>query len=210
MRSSALQNLTTKINQTVERISVWSVEAQPTCNEYYGGDPRNAFHALRQFLLLQGIDTRVFTFGSVALPEAMGASNTEFVGTIDNSFYFEFHKLLTPDNENCPKVNVLVLLVRCFFEGTQDSTTLHVQLVLNHHRDAVYELNEVYDYLIQTAVADNWEQPTSESTCGRITFFEKTYNDFRDFKHFVLKMQKELAAHETIGNNLVPSATCYP
>ena len=38
---------------------------------YLGGDPSNMYHEVRRFLLQKGIDTRVFTFGSIPLPASI-------------------------------------------------------------------------------------------------------------------------------------------
>jgi hypothetical protein len=103
-----------------------------------------------------------------------------------------------------PKVDVLVLIVRCFFQDTKDGTTLHAQLVLNHDKDAVFELNEVYDYIINTAQTDGWMKPYSEETNNRITFYEKSYTNMHEFKRFILQLQSELSStYETFGNNMI-------
>ena len=212
-KTSQLQNLAAKISESTNRLSAWgqkpSIPARrPGSSVYKGGDPCDAFHSIRQFLLLQGIDTRVFSFGSIALPAGLnGANITDDMGTVDNSFYFEFHRMLTSDQEDMPKVNVLVLIVRCFFQDVEGRTLLHTQLVLNHDRDAIFELNEQNDYLIDMAQMDGWVQPYSSTANNRITYFEKTYTEIHEFKFFVQKMQKQLLlAYETVGNNLIPVA----
>ena len=209
---SSLQALTSKLQRSTDRI-LSSKKLSDTSTriatrkEFYGGDPCNGFHALRQFLLNQGIDTRLFTYGSISLPKGLAdASYDENMGSIDNSFYFEFHKVVSPEFDTDLKVNVLVLLVRCFFEQTQDSNTFHVQLVLNHHKDAIFELNEAYDDLIGMAEKDDWAEPSRNATSGRITYFEKTYTDVHLFKKFVKSMQKAFDKYQIYGNDLIPSA----
>lgn len=184
--------------------------ASPDANyRYYGGDPPNAFHELRRFLLESGIDTRVFSFGSIPLPEALAPEvsvNANTVGTLDNSFFFEFRKIVQASAEGI-RVNTLVLLVRVFFEHNQDSAQFHVQLVLNHHKDAIYELNDIYDSIIQLLRPDaTWAEPSSGSPIGRITYFEKTYGHARYFKQFMSTMLlPALKKHGITGNNLIPT-----
>lgn len=147
-------------------------------------EPQNAFHTLRWFLLQNGIDTHeIISRSDIPLPQA----------SVDevNSFCFEFNKQLIPDDRSNP-VNVSVLYVRCFME--EDKETLHAQLVLNHHRDAVFELNEVYDHLIMEAVSDDW---ATSSESRRITLLEKTYTDTQDFKAFILKLKTSLSNLKT-------------
>ena len=212
---SSLQTLTAKLHKSTDRLlakSTQKLSETPSRGgvlvkrkEYYGGDPCNAFHALRQFLLNQGIDTRVFTFGSIAIPLSISEpAIADDDGTVDNSFFFEFHKLVSPEFGGDMKVNVLVLLVRCFFEGKQDNSVFHIQLVLNHHRDAIFELNEPYDQLINMAQADGWIEPSADAPMSRITFFEKKYTDIHQFKRFVLGLQKTFNKFEIYGNDLIP------
>jgi len=206
MRSQSITKLASKMEAFTRTIDQWnSVQVTEIAeHEFVGGDPSNGFHAIRQFLLNNGIDTRVFSFGTIPLPEAMtGNSYAESLASVDNSFFFEFHKLLAPDASDMPKVNTLVLLVRCFFEGSQNGTVLHVQLVLNHHGDAIYDLNRVYDSIIDIATADSWAQPSSRDANSRITFFEKKYADLHEFKKFVIQLKKELETHDTVSHGLL-------
>jgi hypothetical protein len=202
---SSLPALNQMIAQTTSRLGSGLFTTSKKTKQYYGGDPRNGFHALRQYLLALGIDTRVFSFGSIALPAAIdpSPSTTDFTGTVDNSFFFEFHRILSPEANL--KVNVLVLLVRVFFDKTQDSPVMYAQLVLNHHQDAVYELNDTYNTIIDIATTDGWAEPSNNAPSGRITFFEKSYKNFRDFQAFVKGLQKTLLEYEVFGNNLIPA-----
>lgn len=205
--TDSLQALNHRLLQKTDRLSgsFFSQPQKKATKQYYGGDPRNGFHALRQYLLSLAIDTRIFTFGSISLPRAVDPAPThsDNMGSIDNSFYFQFHKILSPESNL--KVNVLVLLVRVFFDKTQDSSTMHAQLVLNHDKDAVYELNDAYSYIIDTAKSDAWNEPSADAPSGRITFFEKSYQDFREFQKFIKNLQKSLLDFEVFGNNLIPA-----
>ena len=207
MRSQSITNLASRMEAFTQKIERWdSVQVTETTDqhEFLGGDPSNGFHAIRQFLLNNGIDTRVFSFGSIALPEALtGNAYADSLASVDNSFFFEFHKLLTPDASDMPKVNTLVLLVRCFFQGSQNGSVLHVQLVLNHHGDAIYDLNRVYGTIIDMATGDGWDQPSSRDANSSITFYEKSYSDLHEFKKFVIQMKNELAKHDTVSHGLL-------
>ena len=211
---SSLHALSSKLQRSTDRI-LSAKKLSETCTrgscltrkEFYGGDPCNAFHALRQFLLNQGIDTRLFTYGSISLPKDLAQPALDKdMGSIDNSFYFEFHKVVSPEFDSDLKVNVLVLLVRCFFDNTQDSNAFHVQLVLNHHKDAIFELNEAYDDIIGMAEKDDWAEPSRNATSGRITYFEKAYTDVHAFKKFVKALQKAFDKYQIYGNDLIPNA----
>ena len=203
MRSHSITKLASRVEAFSQQIEAWSstTTQDVTEREFLGGDPNNGYHAIRQFLLNNGIDTRVFSFGTIALPEAMtGGATASMLASVDNSFFFEFHKLLTPDASDMPKVNTLVLLVRCFFQDSQNSNTLHVQLVLNHHGDAIYDLNTVYDTIIDMASRDGWAQPRDTSSC--ITFYEKSYTDLHQFKAFVIQLKTALEVHCTVSHGL--------
>ena len=211
--SASLHTLSAKLQKSTDRIlsskKLSETQTRDVCvnrKEYYGGDPCNMFHALRQFLLNQGIDTRLFSFGSIALPKDISqAAVAREAGTIDNSFYFEFHKVVSPEFDTELKVNVLVLLVRCFFVSTPAAATFHTQLVLNHHKDAIFELNEAYDELINMAERDDWKEPTKDAPSSRITYFEKSYTDVHAFKKFVKNLQKMFDKFQIYGNDLMPS-----
>jgi hypothetical protein len=205
MRSHSITKLASRVEAFSQQIEAWSsiTTQDVTEREFLGGDPNNGYHAIRQFLLNNGIDTRVFSFGTIALPEAMSEGATaKMLASVDNSFFFEFHKLITPDASDMPKVNTLVLLVRCFFQDSQNSNRLHIQLVLNHHGDAIYDLNTVYDAIIDMASKDGWTQPLSRDASSRITFYEKSYTGLHQFKAFVIQLKAALEAHGTVSHGL--------
>jgi len=179
---------------------------------YLGGDPSNMYHEVRRFLLQKGIDTRVFTFGSIPLPASIANTPVirENLGTLDNSFFFEFRKIIQTDEiisaREFGKINTLVVLARVFFEQTQDNQKFHVQFVLNHFGDGVLELNEVYDDIIFTLKSDpSWLQPAANSQSSRIPFFEKTFTEDRSFKSFMTNFLSTLKQHKIFGNNLLPT-----
>ena len=157
-------------------------------NTSYGGDPRNSYREMRRYLLTMGIDTRIFTFGTIPLPMAINESRKSLptitldLGTLDNCFHFELRKIIEPGVRG-EKVNSQVLLVRVFFEGGQQVNTFWVQIVLNHHRDAVMELNRIYNKIIPTLTSAGWSQPTVGKEGCRVTYFEKRFVDVSDFKH---------------------------
>jgi hypothetical protein len=160
----------------------------PQDNSGFGGDPRNSYRELRRYLLMLGIDTRIFSFGTIPIPVAINESRKALptlaldLGTLDNCFHFELRKVIEPGARG-EKVNSLVLMVRVFFEGGQQNNNFWVQMVLNHHRDAVLELNRVYSKIIPTLTAGSWSQPTAGREGSRVTFFEKRFMDVSDFKH---------------------------
>jgi hypothetical protein len=179
---------------------------------YFGGDPSNMYHEVRRFLLQKGIDTRVFTFGSIPLPASFQNAPViaENIGTIDNSFFFEFRKVIQTDEivneKEFGKVNTLVLLARVFFETSQNNQKFHVQLVLNHFGDSILELNDIYDDIIFSLKSDStWTEPSANFQSGRIPFFEKTYTDDKSFKTFMTSFLVRLRQHKIFGNNLFPT-----
>jgi len=193
-----------------------NITQQRRSGAYLGGDPSNMYHEVRRFLLQKGIDTRVFTFGSIPLPTSIanGPVISENLGTIDNSFFFEFRKIIQTDEivsaKEFGKINTLVVLSRIFFEQTQDNQKFHVQMVLNHFGDCVLELNEVYDDIIFMLKSDaTWLQPTASSKSSRIPFFEKTFTDDKSFKAFINNFLSTLKQHRMFGNNLLPTEPGY-
>jgi hypothetical protein len=153
----------------------------------YGGDPRNSYREMRRYLLTIGIDTRIFTFGTIPLPMAINESCKSLpsitldLGTLDNCFHFELRKIIEPGVRE--KVNSQVLLVRVFFEGGQQANTFWVQIVLNHHRDSVMELSRIYNKIIPNLTSAGWSQPTVGREGCQVTYFEKRFVDVSDFKH---------------------------
>ena len=77
----------------------------------------------------------------------------------------------------------MVLMFRVFYEGGQQSNNFWVQIVLNHHRDAVLELNQIYNDIIPALTGGFWSQPTVGREGCRVTYFEKRYSEVSDFKH---------------------------
>ena len=154
----------------------------------FGGDPRNSYRELRRYLLTIGIDTRIFSFGTIPIPIAINESRKSLptiaidIGSLDNCFYFDMRKIIEPGARG-EKVNALALMIRVFFEGGQQSNNFWVQIVLNHHRDAVLELNQLYSRIIPTLTDGCWSQPTVGREGCRVTYFEKRFSSVSDFKH---------------------------
>ena len=151
-------------------------------NKFVGGDPCNAFHELRRYLLQRGVDTRIYTFGMIPLPLDLKTQPAidEFMGSVDNSFFFDFRKAVS-SNDFQIKTNVMVLLCRVFFENSQNSSTFHVQLVLNHDGDAQMDLNQFYSSLIPPLQEGGWVNPAATKE-GRITFYEKSFTNYLAFE----------------------------
>lgn len=175
----------------------------------YGGDPRNTYREIRRYLLSKGIDSRIFSFGTIPIPMAVNESRKSLptiavdIGTLDNCFYFELRKMIEVGDEG-ENVNALVLMVRLFFEGGQASSNFWVQIVLNHHRDAVLELNQLYSKLIPTLTSTYWAQPTVGREGCRVTYFEKRFTDVLSFKHEYNKLHSSFQSDGLTGSCLQP------
>ena len=173
----------------------------------YGGDPRNSYREVRRYLLGKGIDTRMFSFGQIPIPIAISESRKSLptvatdLGTLDNCFFFDLRKVIEV-GDNGEKVNAMVFMVRFFFEGGQASSNFWVQIVLNHHRDAVLELNQIYSRAIPALNSSYWTQPTVGREGSRVTYFEKRYTDVLDFKHEFGKLLVAFKEEGLTGDNL--------
>ena len=188
------------------------VVAPGNCNQDpsgYGGDPRNTYREIRRYLLSKAIDTRIFSFGSIPVPLAVTEARKSLptiavdIGTLDNCFFFEMRKVIEVGDEG-ERVNVMVIMVRLFFEGGQTSSNFWVQIVLNHHRDAVLELNQVYNRLIPTLTSAYWTQPTVGREGCRVTYFEKRFTDVQSFKHEFNKLHSTFRSNGLTGSFLEP------
>jgi hypothetical protein len=185
-------------------------------NTSYGGDPRNSYREMRRYLLTIGIDTRIFTFSTIPLPVAINESRKSLpsitldLGTLDNCFHFELRKIIEPGVRG-EKVNSQVLLVRVFFEGVQQANTVTfwVQIVLNHHREAVMELNRIYNKIIPTLTSAGWSQPTVGREGCRVTYFEKRFVDVSDFKHEFTDLYDGFRADGITGSYLAQVGGCF-
>lgn len=183
------------------------VPASPVDDSSFGGDPRNSYRELRRYLLDIGIDSRIFSFGTIPIPIALTESRKSMptiavdIGSLDNCFFFEMRKLIESGSYG-EKVNSLVIMFRVFFEGSQDSSNFWVQAVMNHHRDAVLELNKVYRKIIPTLIASSWSQPTAGKEGSRVTYFEKRFVDVTAFKHEFNSMHSAFKTDGLRGNNI--------
>jgi hypothetical protein len=175
----------------------------------FGGDPRNSYRELRRYLLDIGIDSRIFSFGTIPIPIAVTQSRKSMptlavdVGSLDNCFFFEMRKVIESGSYG-DKVNALIIMFRVFFEGGQDSPNFWVQAVMNHHHDAVLALNRVYKKVIPALVANAWTQPTVGREGTRVTYLEKRFSDVTDFKHEFNNMHSMYREHGMRGNFLEP------
>jgi len=196
--SSRIQELAAEAVRMADR----TLQAYPA-NPYRGGDPSCWYHELRNFLLRKGIDTRVFTFGSIPLPSAIGSPHiTDRMGTLDNSFFFELRKLTSIEAET--KLNTLVLLGRVFFSNDQCSNEFHVQFVPNHYGDCIGQLNTVYSDVIDffQNEQDQWEEPAINSS-NRVIFFEKTFTNLYTFQSLIVRFLDRMKAHDLKGGNIL-------
>jgi hypothetical protein len=184
-------------------------KSRPTDDRALGGDPRNAYRELRRYLLEMGIDSRVFSFGTIPVPAAVckrkGVPAVAVdVGSIDNCFFFEMRKVVEA-NRYGDTVNALIIMFRVFFEGGQDSTNFWVQAVLNHHHDAIFETNELYGKTIIPALkAGCWSHPTAGSENTRISYLEKRYTSVTAFKREFNDMYSTFRAKGMRGNHIEP------
>ena len=162
-------------------------------------DPCNEFHAVRQFLHMTGIDTRVLTYGSVPCPKRKGTHNVEALATADNSFFFELRTDIQVTNTKKNRVekrNTLAILGRVFFPQEQDAPSFTVQLVANHRGDAIYPLAGIYETLHKTATDNKW---THENAQNRIPYYEMTYTDRTEFELFIANLMADLEADGVTG-----------
>jgi hypothetical protein len=181
----------------------------------FGGDPRNSYRELRRYLMDIGVDTRIFSFGTIPLPVSVTESSKSLailakdLGSLDNCFQFSLRKQIASgscwmDPDAKPeKVNALIILFRVFFEGSQDSPNFWVQAVLNHHHDAILSLNELYGSVIIPGFRGrNWSQPTLGREGTRVTYFEKRFTDVVDFKRDFNPLYRSYRAQGMRGNGL--------
>ena len=180
-----------------------------TDDSIYGGDPRNSYREIRRYLLDNGIDSRVFSFGTIPVPAAIFKRNEVptvaiGVGSLDNCFFFELRKVVESSTFG-DKVNALIIMFRVFFEGGQDSTNFWVQAVLNHHHNAVLETNELYKKtIIPVLRSGQWAQPTAGRETTRVSYFEKRFTSAMAFKHEFNKMYISFRSQGMRGNNMEP------
>jgi hypothetical protein len=187
----------------------------PTASDF-GGDPRNAYRELRRYLMDIGIDTRVFSFGSIPLPKPWNKSTpniTHEIASVDNSFFFDMRKPIQSgvcwhDEADKPEcVNALVIMFRVFFESGMDDTRFWVQAVLNHHHDGILRLNELYGKIIIPQLKElQWSQPTRGQEGKRVSYFEKCYADIDVFKQDFNRMYHRYRQAGMRGNNMVQYA----
>jgi len=178
-----------------------SISNTTSVSSYVGfGDPSNVYHAVKQFLLSKGIDTRIFSWGIIPLPRPVDkGTSTSGLYTVDNAFFFEFRKVVQVSAD--VKINTLVLLGRVFFENDQNDGRFHVQLVPNHEGDCIYELNVVYSDVFSFVRADGWKEVRS-TTRNQVPLFERSYSDQFEFQRFINALLSCLGRHGIFGNGI--------
>lgn len=180
----------------------------------FGGDPRNAYRELRRYLMDIGIDTRIFTVGSVPLPQGWSRgdqpTNTIDIRSLDNSFFFDMRKTIESgvcwhdDTDKPEQVSALVIMFRVFFDNGMDGTRFWVQAVLNHHHDGILRLNELYGRTIIPQLKQlQWTQPTRGQEGRRVSYFEKLYTNVDSFKQEFNRMYRRYRQAGMHGNNMV-------
>ena len=153
-----------------------------------------------------GIDSRIFSYGTIPIPAVILKGNPTTAidtGSIDNCFFFEMRKVVESGSFG-DKVNAMVIMFRVYFEGGQDSPNFWVQAVMNHHHDAVLELEQIYKIVIPELVSNAWAQPTSGREGSRVTYLEKRFTNVTAFKHEFNLLNASFRRHGMRGNNLEP------
>jgi hypothetical protein len=167
-------------------------------------DPSNGYHELRRFLLSLGIGTRVATFHACPLPDDVCSSlshgfNATETRTVDNYFLFELRRVYQTDTI---VVNAVAFLCRVFFDDTQDSNSLQVQLVCNHRGHGTLELSNAYNDVIEKLLEQDWGlMPWSSNVLG----FEKRFASIHAFKQSFLPLYSLFKKHDVLNNNHLPS-----
>jgi len=203
--SSRIQRLAADVNRTADGISV--LRSFPPYNQqhtYVGGDPSSTYHEVRNYLLRKGIDTRIFTYASIPLPAAFDPGQphvADRISNLDNSFFFEFRKVATVELD--VKVNTLVMLGRVFFDKDQCSNEFHVQFVPNHFGDCVFQLNSIYNDVIDffRNHSGQWAEPCTST--NRVMLFEKSFTTISEFQKMINQLLVILKKHDVAGSNLL-------
>jgi hypothetical protein len=172
------------------------------------GDPLSSCRELRRYLLEMAIDSRVFSFGTIPLPTALMPKVAVDIISVDNCFLFELRKEIEAGRYG-DTVNALIILFRVFFEEGQDSASFWVQAVLNHHHDAVLEINELYrKTVIPALVSGGWSHPTAGSESTRISYLEKRYTSVTAFKREFNDMYSAFRPKGMRGNCMHDGPVC--
>jgi hypothetical protein len=169
------------------------------------GDPSNAFHELRRYLLSMGIESRMGTYASVPLPSALGQGRdkrvrvtTTDVGSVDNCFLFELRRAF---DVGAVSVNAVVYLVRVFFNKDQSAASFQVQMVANHKGHGLLEMNRAYHEITEHLEVNGW---TAAEHSDDIFTLEKTFSSIHEFKTQFNPIYNLLQRH-TLLNNRDPS-----
>ena len=163
--------------------------------------PSNAFHAVRQYLLNKGIDTRIFSFTSIPLPMALTSqtsANADALVSVDNDFCFQLRRVYETD---MLPVLADVILFRFVFEAKQDSNVFRVQATLHHVGHALYEMNLAQDEVIRFLTASGWE---CVKDANRILCYEKRFTGRQPFCAEFEQLYPILQKHDLLNRNLIP------
>jgi hypothetical protein len=176
-------------------------------SKYFAGDPATAFHELRRFLYTQGVDTKLYSTGSLqGNSDEITASEEYSVRSIDNAFFSEFRTIVAIESsEKRIVLNTLILVMRVFFDSSGNGGT--VQLMLNHLHDGIFELNGMYGSLCGFLDKNGWEseKPGAEVSNFSLTanmIFQHPFRSVHDFSSMYHKLKPILESHQLVGSHL--------
>lgn len=163
-------------------------------------DPNNAFHELRRFLVTLGISSRLGTLDSCPLPVELKKSHTsekiiDNLHTVDNHFVFELRRSYKTD---AGMLNAVAFIGRVFFENSQDSESLQVQLVCNHRGHGTLEMNQAYHDIIEKLLEQEW---TSIPYASNVIGLEQRFASIQHFKRQFMPLFRIFKTHGVINPN---------
>jgi hypothetical protein len=176
-------------------------------SKYFAGDPATAFHELRRFLYTQGVDSKLYSSGSLRSNSDESTATDEYaVQSIDNAFFSEFRTIVAVESsEKRIVLNTLIFVMRVFFDSSGNGGT--VQLVLNHLHDGIFELNDMYGSLCEFLDKNGWEsqKPGAEVSSLSLTanmIFQHPFRSVHDFSSMYFKLKPILESHQMVGSHL--------
>ncbi len=177
-------------------------------SKYFAGDPATAFHEIRRFLFMQGVETKLYTAASVPITAAKSLSMVGSFQSVDNAFFSEFRAMVPINSsEKWVVLNTLIFILRVFFNPTGDGNHGTVQIMLNHLHDSVFELNDMYGDMCRYMEENNWEghRPSAELGNSSLTacmVFKHEFNSVHDFSVLFHKLRPIIDCHRMTGSNL--------
>ena len=172
-------------------------------------DPSNSFHELRRFLFSLGIGTRISTFMSCPLPQYyprasrhMESANATNWSCVDNFFMFELRNIFPTD---AGPVNSVAFLFRVFFDDSQDSDTLHVQIVCNHKGHGTLEMTQAYDEVVAKLLEEQWVLVPYSSN---VLALEKRFTSLHEFKQQFMPLHSIFKRLNVINSRLPSEMQC--